>query len=482
MNKLFNILGIWIINPIYLLLYYLFKFDLKDDWMMNKKDEIKLLSSFNSWLLVNGKNKSLSLEESYKHLALISRTGGGKTTSYVLPNIYKLADENCSMIITDLSWEIYEKTSWFLNKKNFKIKVLNPSNLEESIRYNPLNFATNSIEIDSISEILISSSGLRWEKADERIWSDWAKNFLSILIKVLKNKWDKKFINLSNIRYMINNFWERWEYLEKFIEKYSNEKILNEFKGFINGNEKTIQGFITTLNIALSPIWINDSLEKLTYFNNFDFKQLREEKTVVYIKIEQQYQEQYSFLLNLFYSQLFNEMMKNIPQDKNLAIFCLLDEFWNMNIPKFSTIITSIRKYKVSLSIILQNIRQLNDVYWENKAKTILDGGVSSKLIYSGSDLELATNLEKLFWTKNILNQYENWKYYLDKQNVMSIRDIRTMRDNKAIFIYANKNPLKLDIKPYYKNSKYLSYSKIKPYKIKELNYDENIEYVDLRI
>jgi type IV secretion system protein VirD4 len=47
----------------------------------------------------------------------------------------------------------------------------------------------------------------------------------------------------------------------------------------------------------------------------------------VYIKIEQQHQEQYSFLLNLFYSQLFNEMMAKIPSKNDLALYCLLDEF-----------------------------------------------------------------------------------------------------------------------------------------------------------
>ena len=167
--------------------------------------------------------------------------------------------------------------------------------------------------------------------------------------------------------------------------------------GFVNGNEKTIQSFISTANIALSPIGINDNLEKLTYSHNIDFKNLRKEKSVIYIRVEQQYQEQYSFLLNLFYSQLFNEMMEKLPLRNDLAIYCLLDEFGNMNIPKFSSIITTIRKYKVSISIIIQNINQLNEIYSVNKAKTILDGGIASKLIFSGADLDLASNLEKMF-------------------------------------------------------------------------------------
>ncbi len=101
----------------------------KADGMMSKQEEIKTFSKFNSGLLVNGKNKRLSVKESFNHLALFSRTGGGKTTSYVLPNLYKLALQNCSIVITDLSGEIYDKTSTYFHLKGFNIKVLAPKNL-----------------------------------------------------------------------------------------------------------------------------------------------------------------------------------------------------------------------------------------------------------------------------------------------------------------------------------------------------------------
>ena len=173
-------------------------------------------------------------------------------------------------------------------------------------------------------------------------------------------------------------------------------------------------------------------------------------------------------------------MMEKIPSKKDLPIYCLLDEFGNMNIPKFPSIITTIRKYKVSISIILQNISQLNEVYTVNKAKTILDGGIATKLIYSGADLDLATNLEKMFGIKDVVKKNPNGDYYNDKVNVMSISDIRTIKDNEALLVYSNKKPLKLTIKPYYKDMMNNSFSKIKPYVIKDLIVRDNIEYVDL--
>ena len=496
MNKQFRKFGIEFLNPISWFFSFLTQPPKKSDGMMSKHDEIKTFSRFNDGLLVDGKNKRLSEKESFNHLALFSRTGGGKTTSFVLPNIYKLATQKCSMVITDLSGEIYDKTSNYLNAQGFKIYVLDPKNLNQSLRYNPLEYAKDSISIDTVSEILISSAGIKGQKADDRMWSDGAKNLISILIKVLIKTEDKRYINLANVRYLLNCFGKKVQVkyidedgkevtenvplIEEFIKRYADDKTFNEYTGFINGNDKTIQSFISTASIALSPIGINDNLEKLTYSNSIDFKKLREEKSVIFIKIEQQHQEQYSFLLNLFYSQLFNEMMTKLPSEKSLNLYCLLDEFGNMNIPRFSSTITTIRKYKVSISIILQNINQLINQYSKEEAKTILDGGIASKLIYSGVDLDLGSDLEKMFGYKEVLKQQVDGTNRYEKEPVMNVSDIRTMNDNEALFVYANKRPLKMSVKPYYKDMMYNSFSKLPPYKINDTKHNDNIEYVDL--
>lgn len=479
MNQLFRKMGIEFLNPFTYIFSYIMHPPIKDDGMMSKQDELKLFSRFNDGLVVDGKNKRLSEKESFNHLALISRTGGGKTTSYVLPNIYKLASENCSMVLTDLSGEIYELTSGYLEKQGFKIYVLDPEKIDESIRYNPLIFANNSMDIDLISEILIASAGMRNTKPEDKIWSDGAKNIISIFIKALQETENEHFINLANVRYLLNKFGSIGEELDLFMQRYTNDKTFNEFKAFTQGNPRTIQSFITTASTALNPIGINNNLEKLTSSHSIDFGKFRKEKSVVYIRISGQRQEQYSFLLNLFYSQLFNFMMESLPNKKDFPLYCLLDEFGNMNIPKFSSIITTIRKYKVSISMILQNTNQLADKYSSYEAKTILDGGVASKLIYSGIDLETASELEKMFGIKKTLNRAADGQYQYEKENVMSASEIRTMKDDEALFIYANKKPIKIRIKPYYKDFMLNSFSKIKPHTTNYIH-DDTVSYVDL--
>lgn len=442
-----------------------------NDWLMGEYEKNKYFSKSNQGLLLDWYKYRLSLKDSFNHLSLVSRTWWWKTTSFVIPNILGLSNANNSMIITDISWEIFDKTSWYLAQKGYNIKVLNPDNLDESIRYNPLFYATSSVQIDELVNILIESSKEKqnwswWDSSE--FWNNGAKSILSILIKVLQSTWNPLYNNLWNLRYLINHYWENWDKLSYLINKFANNKTKQEFHWFRNWNPSTILSIISNANIALSPIGINDNLEILTSLNTIDFNIFRKQKTALYIKIPANKQKQYSFLQNIFYHQFFSYIQEKIPTEKDLPVFCILDEFWNLSLPSFETTITTIRKYKVSISIILQHIKQLENKYWKANAETILNGGIASKLFFSGADLDTTQMLSKMLWRDE------------ENKQVMRAEHIRTLKDSEALFIMSNKLPLKLKIKPYYKNKKLYSYTRVWVYKISNYKWKDKIEYINL--
>ena len=450
--------------------------------LMGHFEQRNFLNFTNKGLILDGKDKRLSLKESFNHMGIIARTGGGKTTSYIIPNILKLASSNNSLIVTDLSGELYQKTSGYLKKQGFKIYVLDPENLNDSIGYNPLYYALNSIQIDEIADILIKSANPGQTKTEDKMWLDGAKTFLTILIKVLVATRDYKYINLANLKHLINNFGENGSNLDELIFKYADDKTFSEWKGFVSGNIRTIQSFISTANTALNAIGINDNLALLTSSHNINFKKFREEKSILYIKIPAQKQEQYSFLLNLFYKQFFNAMMEKLPSKKDLPIFCLLDEFGNMSIPNFSSTITTIRKYKVSISIVIQDFSQLEQKYGKSEAHTIINGGITGKLFFAGADLQITNMLTQMIGDKytNILD--EEGKVHHIKEPILSNADIRTMKDNEVLLIYANKLPLKMTVKPYYKDFLLNSYTKYKPVINNSSMSKNDIEYINIDV
>lgn len=466
-------------NPLTHLLAFLIKGS-RNDGTMSKYNQDKLFSHKNKGLLLDGKDKRLSLKDSFNHLALVSRTGAGKTTSYVIPNIFKLASENNSMLITDISGELYQVTSGYLSKKGYKVYVLNPEDLSESMGYNPLYYVKNSMDIDELVTILIKSNKEGNVSADKEFWESSAKSVISIFIKLLLIIRNPKWINLANVRYLANNFGIDGKNIKHLFDNCGDEKLKDEFYALTQINSTTLTSIIANVNTALNPIGINDNLEKLTANHSINFDKIRSEKSVIYIKIPGQKQKQYRFLLNIFYSQFFNHMMIKLPSKNDLPIFCLLDEFGNMNLPNFDTTITTIRKYRVSLSIILQNTNQLKKVYGEN-AKTIMEGGLSSKLYYSGVDLETANELSSILGDReNIRKKDLNGNYIFKDEPVMKANEIRTMDDDEALLVFANKIPAKIKVKPYYKDFVFNQYSKIEPFKINSSSHIQNVDFIEI--
>lgn len=410
-------------------------------------ESLKLLNPRNRGLLIDWSNKKLSQDNSFQHLALIARTGGGKTSRFIIPNLLSL--DNCSIITTDPSGELLAKTNKTLESKWFKILVINPTNLNQSLRYNPLARAKSDEEIKEISKILVSSSlSSNWS---EDFWNTGAEKILNIILKCQKNTKDPKAINLHKTKELLNFF--ATKKFDEFIANYGDEETINEYKGFLAWNEKTTQSFLSTAQISLDSL-SNPNISNLLKedsSNSIDFEALRREKTALFLSVPEQKIPYYSFILNLFYTQLFNFLMES--RDKShLPIYFLLDEFWHLKIPNFSTIITTIRKYKVSISIILQSISQLETRYWRTEAETILNGWIASKIFFSGADLQTTQMLERILWRTKI----EEWDR-LKEENLLNASSIRTLKDNKAIYLFANKKPILLNVKPYFKSRKFKS-------------------------
>lgn len=456
-------------------LFYIFGISFSESGFLPFFERVLFLNRFHKGLLLDGRHGRVSERVSYEHLALIARTGGGKTSSYIIPNIFTL--DNASIVVTDLSGELFEKTSGFMAKRGFNIEVLNLSDIKNSLRYNPLYYANTSHEIAELSHILIKSAN-PISTAEGQYWLSGAEQILNILISCLKATKKEEYINLANLRYLLNNFGEDGRNLDDFIVKYADDMIFSEWKGFTgSGNLKVIQTFVSTALNSLKAL-ANHNLALLTARNSIDFKGLRRKKSIFYLIVPQEKMEFYSFLLNIFYTQLFNFLMSSRDR-KNLPVYLLLDEFGHLSIPNFSTIITTIRKYKVSISILLQSVTQLERQYGKADATTILSGGIGSKIFYSGADLETTTMLEKILGTvKRRYKSGDHWVYRDEK--VMGLDKIRTMRDDRAIYLYSNKKPIILKIRPYYKSFKFNRYSKIAPYKVKNSSSGDYLSFVEL--
>lgn len=438
----------------------------------SKKEEKEIFNTSNKGVLIDGKNKRLSEKDSFEHLAIIAKPGSGKTTGYIVPNILDKAKSNCSMIITDPSGEIFDNTSGYLKSCGFNVLVINPDDLSRSCRFNPFDGlnAENIIEIEQICTSIIMS---KYGGDSEGVWNDGAISLLEIFAKCLAFT-EPENLNLPNINYLIQMFGENGSALDDWIADHSinphdldDKSIINSWIGLTKNNKNMLTSYATISKTALRQL-NNRQVQKLLARNDIDFNSFRKKKTILYLIIPAHQQSYYQFLIDVLYSRFFSQVMQKIPSKSDLSIYCFLDEFGSSYINDFQALINNIRKYRVSLSIVLQSISQLDTKY--GKSADAIKGGIGSYIIFSGADYNTAKEISDIIGKKLLVerNNLTDVEQHYQELTLLTPDQIRTLKLSQAVFLSKNRHPLIVDVVPFYEHFSFKSFVKRKPYEIPE--------------
>lgn len=418
-----------------------------------------LLNLFHKGFLVDGYKRRFSKKVSFQSLLTVAGVGKGKTSTFIIPNLMTL--DNCSMVTLDTSGELYDQTSGYLKKKGFDIQVLDLMNVTQSQGYNPLKNASSYTEIAQVANLIMRSA---MPTDSDPFWTSGGEKIIRIFIQCLKNLGDEDYVNLANVKYLLNN-WDSHSSGGSKIDNFVARATVNDsatfydYKGFISGNEKTVLSFLSTADTALNALG-NPDIARLTSRHDFDFKQLRKQKTVLYVKVRQQDLHFYSFILNQFFTELFNSLLSEL-NPRNLPCYLLLDEFGHLTIPNFEVFATTARKYKVGFWVMLQSLAQLESRYGRSGAETILDG-LQSEIYFGGIALDTAKSLERRMGNRWVQSGFgRNAK--VQQEQLMTESEIIQMRDNEVLIFHSNKPPIKLKTKPFYKQGYMLRASRKKP-------------------
>ena len=450
----------------------------------NTKEEKEIFKPRNEGILIDGKSKRLSEKDSFEHIAIIAKPGSGKTTAYIVPNILDKGNYKTSMVITDPSGEIFHSTSGYLSSKGYKILVINPDDLSKSCRFNPFDGLTakNIIEIEQIcSSIILSKYGTD----KEGIWNDGAISILEIFAKCLAFT-DPKNLNLPNINYLVQMFGENGSALDDWVVEHSinprdihDKSIINAWIGLSKNNKNMLTSYATIAKTALKQL-NNREIQKLLARNDIDFNSFRKQKTALYLIVPANQQSYYQFLIDVVYTRFFTVMMQKLPGTNDLSVYCFLDEFGSSYINDFQALINNIRKYRVSLSIVLQSISQLDSKYGKNA--DAIKGGLGSYLVLSGADYVTAKEISDIIGKKLLIqrNNFTEIEQQYHELTLLTPDQIRTLGSNQAVFLSKNRHPIIIDITPFYQNSLFKSAVSKKPYSIPENKARDNIRLIDI--
>ena len=294
---------------------------------------------------------------------MLDGSGAGKSASYVIPNACQLLG---SYVFTDPKGELYDKTAGYLQSKGYKIKVLNLVRPQNSDGYNPLLHIKNEIDVDVIANTIVK--GQNTGNSSDPFWDDMAEMLLKALIYYLKAVRPPEEQNLASCSELVRaaNSNGGDNLLSNLMNQlpYDHPARMN-YKSIEVAPEKTYGSILSSLQSKLGKF---DSREiaELTSTNTINFEDIGKEKTAVYV-ISSDTHAAYDFLLTIFFAQMIQQLYDFADENGGalpVPTFFILDEFANIGkIPDFDKKISTSRSRKISFSVILQNVDQLEAVY-----------------------------------------------------------------------------------------------------------------------
>ena len=332
------------------------------------------------------------------NVCVVGTSGAGKTRSIVKPNLIQASG---SYVVSDPKGNLSKELGPYLEQKGYEVVKMDFIHPEKSIGYNPLDYCRNTQELQHLAHTLVYelehyNGGI--SKAADPFWDEASNMLLMALLAYIKetneiSEDEKSFSLLSS---MIREAGEdapdatpkrgekrrtmldcRMDKHRKKMEKEGRTSwAIDRYRDYNTAPERTWCTInITTL--AKMVTFDTPEIRKMLKGSCFDFRKVGQKPMAVFVEVSDT-DRSMDALVNLFYSQLMNELCRFADEECKgsrlpVPVQFILDDFaTNARIGKFQNLISNIRSRGISAMIMLQSEAQLRAYYGED-AQTIID-------------------------------------------------------------------------------------------------------------
>lgn len=328
-----------------------------------------------------------------QNMLIIGGPGSGKTFQFMLPN---LLQKNGSYIINDVKGELLVNTGKFFKDNGYKVKVLNIKDMKNTMHYNPFKYVKDENDILKFIRCLMDNTE-EDSKKGEAFWRLSEQALLTAIIAYLMQECRVEDQTLVNVMEML-----RWcdvseedenakSILDCVFEELEEQKgetlAVKQYKIFKKAAGKTAKSILISAMSRLGFLDLTDCKEMFSHQDEFEFENLGQEKTALYI-VNSDTDNTYNFILGIAYSQMLDTLCKQVDAGNRnkYHVHFMMDEFANgAKIPNFTSILTVVRSRNISCKIIIQSITQLKKMY-EKDWGIIVDSTDSKVFLGAGFD------------------------------------------------------------------------------------------------
>lgn len=336
---------------------------------------------------------------------------------------------------------------------------------------------SSELDVDVIANTVIK--GQKSDSNSDPYWDDMAEMLLKALIYYLIATRPEEEQNLASCAELVRaaNNKSGSNLLTELISKLPYDHPARMYyKSIEIAPEKTYGSILSSLQSKLGK-FDSKEIAELTSTDTIDFEEIGNKKTAVYV-ISSDTHTAYDFLLTIFFSQMIQQLYDYADRNGGALkeqTFFILDEFANIGkIPDFDKKISTSRSRRISFSVILQNIDQLEAVY-EKSYETIM-GNCDTHVFLGSNSYKTVEYFSKALGEKTIerdsvsINRdRQNWKTgksvsdQVMARALMTPDELRRMDNDQCIIYEKGIKPVKAQKFYYFKHS---MAKKMKPFEV----------------
>lgn len=383
-----------------------------------------------------------------RNVMFLASSGAGKTYSGVLPTLVNHMPG--SLVVTDTKGELYRATAQGFRDDGFEVMRLDTIDLSRSVCYNPLAYIREVDDIPVIAGMILGAISPNRDVTVDAFWPKTALMLLVAFIGILyeletingclapnaeQNGWrSPRYMTMRNVRRLIDLMRAHSEgeatstVLDHLVDQLSRgemddpfcegRKLIFEprptclgvhmYKAVMMGAERTVRSVAISMQADISRV-CTPEIERILDRDELRLDEIDESPRVIYL-IMNDNDAANNFLGNLAFKQFINLALKKAdanPDGKlKRPVQLIADEFCNLGrLDSFERAISVMRSRDMGVTMCVQSIGQLDDVYGASVRETIMENCDSIVIMGTGSSLNTAEFASKLCGTTPVASQ-----------------------------------------------------------------------------
>lgn len=308
-----------------------------------------------------------------KNLAVYGASGSKKTRAFCMNRILQGVARNESLIISDPKSELYEKSSDYLRRQGYVVKVFNLVQPENSDSWNCLaEIEGQELMAQLFVDVIIkNTSGAK----GDHFWDSAEMNLLKALVLYVDQSYPADRKNMGEVYKLLTLRSGRG--LDSFFDVLPNNHPAKAPYALFQQASDTVQsGVIIGLGSRLQ-VFQADLIKKITAADEIDLE-LPGQKPCAYFLVTSDQDSTFDFLASLFLSFVFIKLVRYADRNCEggklpVPVHILGEELTACGtIPDLSRRLSVIRSRNISMSCVFQNLAGLQNRYPDNLWQEII--------------------------------------------------------------------------------------------------------------